>query len=145
MTDWSDLGSAKKPDRRAPEHQRPAGASDATVDAVGMLSEAMEKMEVARGHLYAFHQLSGAADLGVQNAAKAMRDAGHGAMADAIDEVLVGRDVAAGRWTYQLIEDYDDNYAAVFREVERRVRTELMDGVRHVYESEMQFREQRPC
>jgi hypothetical protein len=143
MTDWSDLGSAKKPREHA-ERQRPARADDATVEAVGRLSEAMEKMEVARGRLFEFHQLTGSVDLSLQDAVQALRDAGHASLADRIDEVLVGRDVSAGRWTYQLIEEYEDGYAAVFREVERRVREELMDGVRHVYESEMQLREQTP-
>ena len=33
-----------------------------TVDAVGKASEALEYVERARGHLYAFHQLIGRAD-----------------------------------------------------------------------------------
>jgi hypothetical protein len=144
MTDWSDLGTAKKPHRTRAERLRPPGATDAAVEAVGKLSEAMERMENARGHLYAFHQLSGATDLALQDAVGALRDAGFAPIADAITEVLVGRDVMAGQWTYQLIEDYDDNYASVFREVERRVRAEVMGGARHVYESEMQLDEQRP-
>lgn len=144
MTDWSDLGSAKKPHRTRAERLRPAGATDEAVEAVGKLSEAMEKMENARGHLYAFHQLSGATDLSLQEAVDALRKAGYAPIADAIGEVLVGRDVIAGKWTYQLVEDYDDNYAAVFREVERRVRDEVMGGTRHVFEAEMQLDEQRP-
>lgn len=144
MTDWTDLGSAKKPHRKQAERLRPAGASDQAVEAVGKLSEAMEKMEVARGHLYAFHQLSGATDLSLQGAVDALRDAGYAPLADAITEVLVGRDVIAGQWTYQLVEDYEDNYASVFREVERRVRNEVMGGTRHVFEAEMQLDEQGP-
>ena len=39
------------------------GAGDPeTVDAVGKASEALEYVERARGHLYAFHQLIGRAD-----------------------------------------------------------------------------------
>lgn len=41
------------------EHRRPDGTDDATVAAVGKLSEALEKVEEARGHLYAFHRLCG--------------------------------------------------------------------------------------
>jgi hypothetical protein len=143
--DWSDLGSAKRGDRREPERSRPSNASDAEVEAVGKLSEAMEKMEVARGHLYAFHQLSGAVDLSLQDAVAALRDCGHAPLADAIDRALVGRDVIAGSWTYQLVEEYDDGYVRVFREVERRVRADIMDGVRHVFEAEMQSAEQAPA
>jgi hypothetical protein len=143
MTDWSDLGSAKKPRRTQAERMRPAGATDEAVEAVGKLSEAMERMENARGHLFAFHQLSGATDLALQAAVDSLREAGFASIAEAITEVLVGRDVIAGQWTYQLVEDYDDNYASVFREVERRVRAEVMDGARHVFEAEMQLDEQR--
>ena len=144
MADWTDLGSAKQNGLTGPKRARPAGASDAAVAAVGKLSEALERMENARGHLYAFHQLSGATDLALQDAVAALRDAGFGPLAAAIDEVLVGRDVAAGRWTSELVEEYDDGYARVFREVERRVRHQVMGGTRHVYEAEMQFDEQRP-
>src|SRR6185436_20903385 len=42
---------------------RPEGVDDATVEACGTLGEAVERMERARGHLYAFHQLMGRADL----------------------------------------------------------------------------------
>ena len=69
------------------------------MESVGKLSEAMEKLEVARGRLYAFHQLSGATDLALQEAVDALREAGHPQRADATAEVLVGRDVIAGRWT----------------------------------------------
>jgi hypothetical protein len=42
---------------------RPEGVDDATVEAVGAVSEALECVERARGDLYSFHQLMGHADL----------------------------------------------------------------------------------
>ena len=47
----------------APQHRRPPGVNDATVEALGKVSEALEAVEAARGHLYAFHRLCGTADL----------------------------------------------------------------------------------
>ena len=44
------------------EHVRPAGASDEAIAAAGKMSEALETVERARGHLYSFHQLIGEAD-----------------------------------------------------------------------------------
>jgi hypothetical protein len=38
-------------DRPAPEHRRPEGVSDATVEALGKLSAALDHVEDARGHL----------------------------------------------------------------------------------------------
>jgi hypothetical protein len=50
---------------------------DATVDALGRLSAALETAEDARGHLYAFHRLSGRADLDLDDAIAALRAAEH--------------------------------------------------------------------
>jgi hypothetical protein len=66
-------------------HERPDGVDDATVDALGRLSEALEAVEVARGHLYAFHRLSGTADLTLGDAVRRLRAAGHEELADRID------------------------------------------------------------
>ena len=43
----------------------------------------------------------------------------------------------ADRWTFQIVEDFDDNYWSVFRGFDERARTELADGDRHVYEARM--------
>ena len=114
-------------------HSRPEGTSDATVEAVGKLSEAFEVIEEARGSLFAFHRNLGRADLTLGEAVDKLREAGH----DEIETDLLGRNVLAGRWTFQVVEEFDDGYYAAFREHDRRVRDELMGGRRHVYEAEM--------
>jgi hypothetical protein len=118
-------------------HQRPEGVDDATVEALGKLSEALEAVEVARGHLYTFHRLSGTADLTLGDAVAKLRDAGHRDLADRIDRALVGRNIIAGRWSFQVVEDYDDGYYTAFRELERAARDALVGGRRHLYEAEM--------
>lgn len=125
----------------ARDHHRPPGVDDATVEAVGAVSEALEWVERARGHLYSFHQLMGRADLLLGEACDKLRDAGHDAVADRLATELVGRNVLYGRWTFQIVEDFDDNYWSVFRDHEKRVLDELQGGKRHVFESEM--KEQR--
>lgn len=119
---------------------RPDGMDDATVEAVGAVSEALEWVERARGELYSFHQLMGRADLLLGDACAKLRDAGHTDVADRLEAELVGRNVLYGRWTFQIVEDFDDNYWSVFREQERRVRDELQQGVKHVFEAEMKER-----
>ena len=121
----------------APEHGRPAGIDDATVRAVGRLTEGLETVERARGHLYSFHQLTGEADLKLGDAAEQLRAAGHGRLADRVDTELVGRNVVAGRWTFQVVEEYDDGYWSLVRELESTVRTELVTGRRHLFEAQM--------
>ncbi len=118
-------------------HRRPDGASDATVEAVGKLTEALEWVERARGDLYDFHQKMGHADLTIGEAADALEDAGNPDEAARIRTELVGRNTIDGRWTFQIVEEFDDGYWTDVRDGERRVRDALLDGRRHVYESEM--------
>jgi hypothetical protein len=110
---------------------------DATVAALGKLSEALEVVEEARGHLYAFHRRCGTADLTLGEAVDQLRDAGHGELADRIGRELVGRNVLDGRWSFQVVEEYDDTYYSAFRVLEQQAREELVDGRRHLFEAEM--------
>lgn len=120
--------------------RRPDGVDDDTVEAVGSLSEALEYIERARGHLYSFHQLMGHADLLLGDTCDKLRDAGHADVADWLSDELVGRNVLYGRWTFQIVEEFDDNYWSLMREREREVREQLMGGQRHVFEAEMKDR-----
>jgi hypothetical protein len=114
--------------------------SEATVEALGKLSEALETVERARGHLYELHQLIGHADLRLDEVVDLFRAAGHAKLAERIATELVGRNVIAGRWTFQIVEDFDDGYYALFKELDRTARDELIQGRRHVYEAEMKER-----
>jgi len=120
-----------------PGRTTPAGVDGPTIAALGKLSEALETCERARGHLYAFHQLTGSADIQLGEAVAALRDAGHGDVADRIERDLVGRNVLPGRWTFQIVEEYDDGYWSLFRDVETSARDELAGGVRHLFEARL--------
>ncbi len=110
---------------------------ETTVEGLGRLSEALETVEQARGLLYGFHQLTGKADLLLQDAVELLRKAGHTTLADDLDRDLVGRNVIADRWTFQIVEDYDDHYWSTFRGLDARAREELAGGDRHVHEARM--------
>jgi hypothetical protein len=127
-----------------PTHTTPDGVSDATIAALGKLSEALETCERARGHLYAFHQLTGTADIQLGDAVVALREAGHDVIADRLECDLVGRNVLQGCWTFQIIEDYDDNYWSLFRSLEQAARDELIQGRRHIYEARLKQAERTP-
>jgi hypothetical protein len=120
-----------------PLGRRPDGVDDATVAALGKLSEALEYVIRVRGHVYDVHQLVGRADLLIGEAVEQLRDAGHADLADSIDRDVVGRNVLPGRWTFQMVEEFDDGYYAAVVEAEQRARGALVGGVRHVYEAEM--------
>ena len=109
----------------------------ATVDAVGKITEALETIERARGHLYTFHQLTGTADFQLGDAVEQLRAAGHTELAAEIERDIVGRNVIPGRWTFQIMEEYDDTYWSAIREIEQRARDTLTDGLRHLHEARM--------
>jgi len=126
-----------QPDDRHGPQRRPPGVGDDIIAAAGKVSEALEYVERARGHLYSFHQLIGHADFTLGDACEELRAAGHGALADRLETELVGLNVLRGRWTFQVVEEFDDGYWTEFRRHERAVRDELLQGVRHSFEAVM--------
>ncbi|WP_228541958.1 hypothetical protein [Nocardia sp. XZ_19_369] len=124
-------------DPRLDDGNPTAEAYDArTVAAVGKLTEALEIVEVARGHLYNFHRETGTADFAIEEATELLRAAGHGELADQLTRELVGRNVLPGRWTFQVVEDYDETYYRCVRDWEERARR-LTGGHRHLHEAEL--------
>jgi len=109
----------------------------AVTEAVGRASEALEYVERARGHLYSFHQLTGRADILFGEAADLLRDAGEAAAGDAIERDLVGRNVLDGRWTFQVVEEFDRLFHEPVTDAVRTLERDLQDGERHVFEAQM--------
>jgi hypothetical protein len=124
----------ERPDSR---HRRPSGVTRATVEALGALSKALETTERARGALYSFHQLTGSADLVLDDAVRLLREAGHGREADRVEREVLGRNVIPDHWTFQIIEAYNATYYRPFQQLEEEIRSELADGRDHLYEAEM--------
>ncbi|MBV2354067.1 hypothetical protein KUM39_06770 [Streptomyces sp. J2-1] len=118
-------------------HRRPEGVDDTTVEALGALSKALETTERARGHLYAFHQLTGGADRELDRAVRLLHEAGHHTWADRLRSEIVGRNVIPGHWTYQIVEAYNRTYYRPFQDFERAALTALADGRDHLYEAEL--------
>ncbi|MBB4684473.1 hypothetical protein [Amycolatopsis jiangsuensis] len=116
----------------------------ATVAAAGKVTEALETVERARGHLYAFHQLTGYADLTLDDAVELLRKAGHDEWADRVATELIGINVVQDRWTYQVVEEYDDGYYRTFTTVENEVRAALTGGRRHLVEENEKRRRRTP-
>lgn len=117
--------------------RRPDGVTDATVEATGKVGEAMEWVERARGRLYDFHQMCGHADLLLGEAADLLQNAGAEELAKRLRTELIGRNVLEGRWSFQIVEEYDATYWEAVRAFVADVRDELLDGRHHVFESEM--------
>ena len=142
MPDTSDQGwSPPEPDQRwLRTERRPDGVTDDTVDAMGTIGEAVEWLERARGRLYDFHQMLGRVDLLLGDAVGELREAGHDDVADALDTHIVGRNVLEGRWTFQIVEEFEAVYWDAVRAFADHARAQLVGGERHVFESEMKDR-----
>jgi hypothetical protein len=80
-------------------------------------------------------------DFQMSEAAGLLRSSGHEEAATRIEREVIGRNVLDGRWTFQVIDEFDDVYYAPVRTVENALLNEFMAGRRHVYEAEL--KEQR--
>ena len=137
------MNERERDDMSVPDdaHRRPAGIGDDVVAAAGKVSEALEWIERCRGRLFDFHQMMGRADFLFGDAADALEAAGETEEADLLRREVIGRNVLDGRWTFQMVEEFEDCYYQPTCDVERRIRERLMDGKRHVFEAEL--KEQR--
>lgn len=114
---------------------------DGVVEAIGKASEALEYVERARGALYEFHQLMGHADFLFGDAADLLDDADLAEDADAVRQEIVGLNVLDGRWTFQIVDEFDAGYYDVVRTRVRGMEAQHLGGRRHVFEAKL--KEQR--
>jgi hypothetical protein len=110
---------------------------DKVVAAIGKASEAMEYVERARGHLYEFHQLMGHADLVFGEASDMLKAAGLDDSSEELKSELVGRNVLDGRWTFQIVDEFNELYHQPAAAMVRGLEVAYLDGQRHVYERHM--------
>jgi hypothetical protein len=89
------------------------------------------------GRLYAFHQLIGRADVLFEESAIRLTEAGHRDEAALLWRSLVGRDVLEGRWTFEIVERFDDDYYDVARSEVAHLEQARGGGRRHAHEEEL--------
>ncbi len=118
------------------DHIRPDGLDDATVDAVGRISEAFELLQRARGSLYTFHQQIGWVDDTLGDGLAMLRDAGQEELAEEISRTWLGRNVLPGMWTFQVVEAFERTYYDVAVASEQLVHDRITRGRRHIQEAE---------
>ena len=53
---------------------------------------------------------------------------------------VVGRDVVEGRWTFQIVEGFDDDYYDAARAEVTRLESVLVAGRRHAHEEQLRER-----
>ena len=84
-------------------------------------TEAMEYVERARGHLFTLHHLLGRADLLFAEVAAELRSQGRAGDAARIEREVVGRDVLEGRWSFEVLEEFEQEYYEPVRDAVRTV------------------------
>jgi hypothetical protein len=122
---------------RTSELGKALGMDEQAIEATGKLSEALEYIERARGHLFDLHQLIGHADLLLDEVLDSLEAQDRPDLQKLIRSQLYGRNVLGGKWTFELVEEFDDGFYAAWKDVEFEVRDELTDGKRHVLETRM--------
>ncbi|ELY52911.1 hypothetical protein [Natronolimnohabitans innermongolicus] len=110
-------------------------------DALHEVELALEWLQRAQGQLLAVHHATGHGMDHLREAEDLLRDAGRDDLADDIRDGLLPRGVVDDdRWSYDVVEDFQENLLADSRALERRVRHELADGERHVRERRQERR-----
>lgn len=99
------------------------------------LEVATEWVERAFGALLDAHHEIGHAQILVLEAADALEAAGHPDLAERARTRLAPRDAVAGRWTYQMIDEFRAHLLEPMRAFEEEVRGRLAGGVRHRFEA----------
>lgn len=104
---------------------------EATLDAVHRVEVAVEWIERSFGALLDAHHHAGHGQGLLLEAAERLREAGHGELADLVESEAAPRDAAAGRWTYQIVDEFRAHLLEPCRRVDAQVREQLAGGVRH--------------
>ena len=100
----------------------PVNRRTATSEALAEMTEAWRSIEAARGHAYEFHRHAGLGDAHLVRAVALLRTGGHHDIADAVCHHLVGHGVAEDRWSFQVVEEHDDDFVRTLMTLEEQVR-----------------------
>ena len=125
-------------DRESPTDDAP---DDETVSALHEVELGFEWLQRANGHLLQFHHATGHGMDHLAAAEDHLRAAGHAELANAIRDELLPRGVVDDdRWSYDLVENFQQELLADVDAFEARAREELAAGDRHVAERQQERR-----
>jgi hypothetical protein len=123
----------------SPDTQSLPDLTEAEREALHSVELAVEWLHRAHGDLVGFHHKTGHAMDHLADAEGLLRDAGHDDLADAVrDEYLPRGVIDNDRWSYDVIETFQEGFLADLTDFEKRARDEVADGQRHVNEREME-------
>ncbi|WP_227133278.1 hypothetical protein [Halorubellus salinus] len=118
-----------------------SGLSSVEIDALHEIDLGIEHLHRAHGHLVAFHHATGRGMDHLAEAEHRLREAGHDDLANAIRDDFLPRGVIEsahpddqGRWSYDILETYQDEFLDDIVAFGERASDEVADGQRHVKE-----------
>ena len=101
----------------------------------------IEGLRKAHGYLLQFHHATGHAMNHFRDAESSLRAAGHDAAADHIrDEILPCGVLGDDRWTYEMVEKFEEEFFHDVLAFEKDARENIASGERHVRERRQQRR-----
>ncbi|MXV64564.1 hypothetical protein GS429_21305 [Natronorubrum sp. JWXQ-INN-674] len=108
--------------------------SDAEADALHDMQLGIEYVYRAYGNLLEFHHELGHAMDRMSDAEDALREAGHDEWADELRDDHLPSGAISDQWTFELVEEFSEEFLEEVDAFEDDVREELADGVDHVTE-----------
>lgn len=118
-----------------------SGLSSVEIDALHEIDLGIEHLHRVHGHLVAFHHATGRGMDHLAVAEARLREAGHDDLANAIRDDFLPRGVIEsthpedqGRWSYDILETYQDAFLHDIVAFGERASDDLADGRRHVKE-----------
>jgi len=116
--------------------------SEGEMEAVHSVELATEWLQRAHGEFLELHHKTGHAMDRLDEAETQLRDCGHDELADLLRRELLAAGVIDGRWTYDLLEEFEEEFLSDMTDFKRQVCNQVADGQRHVPERQ-QHREWR--
>jgi len=114
---------------------QPADLGDAEREALHQVELGLEWLHRAHGHLVTFHHNTGHAMDHLAEAETLFRNSGHDDLADALrDEYLPRGVIDEDRWSYDVIECFQEGFLRDIEAFEAETRERVARGQRHVTE-----------
>lgn len=116
----------------------PHHSDDPTIEALHRVELGLEWFHRAHGHLVAFHHNTGHAMDHFAAAEELLREQGERELANDLRDEFLPCGVLGDRWSYDVLETFQDGLLEDADAFERRARHELADGDRHVAERQQE-------
>lgn len=125
------------------EKQYSESVSQCEREALHQVELGIENLHRAHGHLVTFHHNTGRAMDHLASAEDLLRECDYDDLADELRDEYLPRGVVAertaddplaGRWSYELLEDFQDVFLADIVSFGETVTDEVADGLRHAAE-----------